>query len=96
MSIQSTQVVISVLFTILLILLGINLYFNWQCNKDISDNNKVFNIMTMKTFKNNLNIFSALIILMMWLYCIFSLATSTNKAKIVNEVNEVIGSDTST
>jgi predicted transporter len=81
----ASNIAITVLCTVILILLGINLYFNWKCNKDTSNNDKIFNIMPYNTFRNNLNIFSAFIILMMWLYCIFSFNSA--KSNGTNEAN---------
>jgi heme/copper-type cytochrome/quinol oxidase subunit 2 len=93
----ASNVVISVLCTVILILLGINLYFNWKCNKDTSNNDKIFNIMPSNTFRNNLNVFSALIITMMWIYCLFSFNSgNTNRTNGANGANGANGSDTST
>jgi flagellar basal body-associated protein FliL len=54
---------------IILLLLGVNLYFNWKCNKDTDDNEQFLGI-NFKNFRKNLNIFSVLIILIMWFCCI--------------------------
>jgi hypothetical protein len=95
----ASNVVISVLCTVILILLGINLYFNWKCNKDTSNNDKIFNIMPSNTFRNNLNIFSAFIIMIMWLYCLFSFnsgnTNGTNGIKRTNGTNGTNVSETS-
>ena len=70
---EKKHISIIVLCIILLILLGINLFYNWKCNKDISDNEKVlYTTMSLKKFLNNLNIFSALIIFIMWVYCLYT------------------------
>ena len=55
--------------TITMIILGVNLYFNWRCNKDTDGNEKILGI-NFKKFRNNLNIFSAIIILIMWFCCL--------------------------
>jgi flagellar basal body-associated protein FliL len=55
--------------TLTMVILGVNLYFNWRCNKDTDGNEKVLG-MNFKKFRNNLNIFSAIVILIMWICCI--------------------------
>ena len=77
-----TNTYIIILCTIIIILLGVNLYFNWKYNKDANNNETILG-MNSKQFKNYLNIFSALIIFIMWVCCLI-LFTSKKICKCVN------------
>jgi heme/copper-type cytochrome/quinol oxidase subunit 2 len=77
-----TNTYIIILCTIIIILLGVNLYFNWKYNKDANNNETILG-MNSKQFKHYLNIFSAFIIFIMWVCCLIFF-TSKKLCKGVN------------
>jgi len=73
------NVIIAILLTVIVIILGVNLYFNWECTKDSSNNEKIWGISS-KTFKNTLNIFSIIITIIAWLCCLVLFTTKKTVA----------------
>lgn len=84
--------IVIILCTIILILLTVNLYFNYECNKDTSNDKKILG-MSYKTIKNYLNIFSAIIILIMWIICIIYFDSIFTKKQTVIDTNSIDEAD---
>jgi O-antigen ligase len=85
---MNTGVLIGISVIIILIIGG-NLYYYSECNKNTSDEQKIAGV-PVKNLKNYLNILSVVIIFFMWLYCFYVIFNSPKKT------NRLIGSDTST
>jgi hypothetical protein len=93
------NVTISIVCTIIVILILVNLYFNWKCNNDTSytkDDNVKFAGMPLKKFKHTLNIFTIIVIIIAWFCC---LILFTRKADLpaptaIPPLNEYIGDNT--